>query len=80
MEKLPDDTQLQVILMDELRHGDVVIVNLKERLPTDAHTALREHLERTFPAQVVLINDQQATIEIKRPAQERRGASLSAIG
>lgn len=72
-ETLPDDTQLSVILMDELRPGDVVIVNLKEKLSScDQHVQLMSQFSEMFPNQKIILNDDRASFEIVRPGEERR--------
>lgn len=65
---LPPGTTLQVILADELRPGDIVVVNLKDRLESaEAMARVHETFIRVFGHSVkILINDDRGTIEIKR--------------
>ena len=71
----PTPTTLQVILVDELQRGDVVIVNLQDRLESAAAFQMTyDQWKGMFPQQRVVINDGRGSVEIKRPSSDSETA------
>lgn len=64
---MDSEVTLQVIPVDQLKAGDVVIINLKASLSDEEKVRAGEQWGKLFPNNPVVINADQGNLEIKRP-------------